>query len=166
MKQVIVDAIEALVVRGEITRRSIFEAAKDTTSPLHRLFVWDGDDAIEELGLLRAGELLRDFSFTIIRRGITFSVPQYIEDCDKPRLMQGYADIHSIAKNPGKAKRTIDAEIAAIAALVARGRAVAAGLDLQSEFETRLAAAIAIHGAPLPQPPRRHGKHDGAGAAA
>jgi hypothetical protein len=44
---------------GALTAESVLEAARPTDSPLHAEFVWDGDSAVEQLGLIRARQLIR-----------------------------------------------------------------------------------------------------------
>lgn len=44
---------------GALTAEAVFEAAKPKAAPLHDEFVWDGKEAVRELGLIRARQIIR-----------------------------------------------------------------------------------------------------------
>lgn len=44
---------------GELAAEAVFGEAKSKRSPIHGEFVWDGQTAIDELGLIRARQLIR-----------------------------------------------------------------------------------------------------------
>lgn len=45
-------ALKALEVDGEVTAERVFEAARHPNHPLHSEFVWDGNEAVHQLGLV------------------------------------------------------------------------------------------------------------------
>ena len=45
--------------KGALTAPSVFEAAKPDDAALHPEFIWDGEMAVRELGLIRARSLIR-----------------------------------------------------------------------------------------------------------
>lgn len=46
-------------VKGTLTSEGVFDSAKPADSKLHPEFEWDGDEAIHQLGLLRARSMIR-----------------------------------------------------------------------------------------------------------
>jgi hypothetical protein len=50
------DKIEAV---GTVTASTVFEAARPKESLLHGEFIWDGTEAVRQLGILRAAALIR-----------------------------------------------------------------------------------------------------------
>lgn len=44
---------------GALTSEAVFEAARPKTAPLHGEYVWDGKEAVRQLGLIRSREIIR-----------------------------------------------------------------------------------------------------------
>jgi hypothetical protein len=44
---------------GALTSDAVFEVAKPEDAPLHPEYVWDGDEAVRQLGLIRSREIIR-----------------------------------------------------------------------------------------------------------
>lgn len=44
---------------GTLTASAVFEASRPKTAPLHDEFVWDGKEAIKQLGEMRARQIIR-----------------------------------------------------------------------------------------------------------
>lgn len=44
---------------GTLTSEAVFEAAKPKTAKLHSEYVWDGKEAVKQLGLIRSREIIR-----------------------------------------------------------------------------------------------------------
>jgi len=57
---VVASELERLRAAGPLTSHAVFDAARPNDAPLHDAgFVWDGDKAIEALGLIQARRLIR-----------------------------------------------------------------------------------------------------------
>jgi hypothetical protein len=65
VKQTLYELAEAN--EGRIEPDLVVEAARDESSPLHRLFTWDDSQAAERYRLLQAGALIRRIKITVLR---------------------------------------------------------------------------------------------------
>lgn len=78
-----------------LTPRAIVVAARDTASPLHRLFEWDNDRAGERYRVMQAGVLLNSIKIEWVGEKRNAYVNARVTVMDEP--VRGYFPIHRVA---------------------------------------------------------------------
>ena len=127
---------------GTIRSEAVFEAAKNPNNILHGEFVWDGEEAILQLGLQRAAQLIRSVKVEVIVDSIKLVSPKFVA---KPSSNEGgnYISIDALKDATATIKHGVLLdEISRIEANIKRAMAIAGALDVIPElmelFETVL----------------------------
>lgn len=128
---------------GIVTPRAVFEHAKNPNTALHGEFTWDGEQAIEELGLQKAAALIRTVKVQIIVDSRKIVAPFFVNDPRDSRPGE-YMPLQQ-AKNDDTLRHGILLnEISRIEGAVMRAKAIAGVMDLSAEFEQMLATVGSI----------------------
>lgn len=94
---------------GELTAEAVFEAARPEDAPLHQEFVWDGDEAIRELGIHRARQIIR--AVVIVDTSKKAEPPRRIYVHVPPEEGQGagmYERLEVVARDPDLYRRACE----------------------------------------------------------
>jgi len=123
---------------GTIRSEAVFEAAKNPNNILHGEFVWDGTDAIRQLGLIRASQLIRVHRVEVVVDSIKLISPKFVS---KPGSSEAgsYVAIENLAQDSKERKigALID-EVTRIEALLKRAIAMATVLNVVPELMSLL----------------------------
>ena len=128
---------------GMITPRAVFEAAKSPNSILHGEFVWDGQQAIEDLGLQRAAALIRTVRVQVVIDSRKVVAPYFVNDPRDSRPGE-YLPLQSVKNDDSLRHGVLLAEISRIEGAVMRAKAISGVVDLSAEFEHMMATVGAI----------------------
>lgn len=102
---------------------------------------WDDERAAHEYRLDKLRELITSVRYEVTVRRRTITTTRYVHDIALPPREQGYRAIDHVDE-AGLADATVEAEVNRVAALIERGRNIAAALDLESEFIAGVRAAL------------------------
>lgn len=142
--ELIRDAIAATADKdGVVTSRGVFEAARSENNILHGEFEWDGDKAIEALGLQRAAELIRTVRIKIVVDSKKVICPYYINNPRDDKTGE-YVPVSSVRESEPMKHGVLLAEISRIESAIRRGMAIAGALDIEREFEAMMQSVDAI----------------------
>jgi hypothetical protein len=128
---------------GIVTPRVVFEAAKNPNSALHGEFVWDGKQAIEDLGLQRAAALIRTVRVQVVIDSRKVVAPYFVNDPRDSRPGE-YLPLQSVKNDDELRHGVLLAEISRIEGAVMRAKAIAGVVDLSAEFEQMMTTVGAI----------------------
>jgi len=132
-------ALAALEIGGEVTPERVVAAARDPNHPLHNDgFVWDANEAVQTLALVRARAIIREVRVSVTYEDRTLSVPVYVSSPDKAPGTQGYVNVAVLATDKDRALLALEREIASIEAAVQRALGIAIAVDLAVEFQGML----------------------------
>jgi hypothetical protein len=121
-------------VDGSIRSEAVFEAAKNPNNILHGEFVWDGNEAIQQLGLQRAAQLIRSVRIEVIVDSIKLISPKFVSS---PASNEGgnYISIDTLRHSTPSIKHGVLLdEITRIEANIKRAMAIAGALDVIPEL--------------------------------
>jgi hypothetical protein len=152
---------------GDFDADLIWQSARAPTSPLHDLFNWDVDQAAVAHWRHVARQIVASCRVEVIRRHISFEVPRWVRNPDKPYFTQGYSLTEQIANDADRARATLEAELIRTEAAIQRAMNLARYFDfnLVANFNAMLAAIASIRvqmsgGPPPPPPPPSGGRRD------
>lgn len=128
---------------GVVTTRGVFEAAKNANNILHNEFVWDGQKAVEELGLQRAAELIRTVRIRVVVDSRKIIAPYYVNNPRDDKAGE-YLPVSSIKSDETAKHGVLLSEISRIESGIRRGMAIAGALEIEQEFETMMQSVDAI----------------------
>jgi hypothetical protein len=123
--------------------RGVFEAARNPNSPLHGEFIWDGDKAVEELGLQRAAELIRVYKVELVVKEVRFVAPQFVSD-PRENDRRNYVDLQTVKQDENMSKAVMLAELSRIESAIIRARAISGFLEMADDFEAMLEQIVSI----------------------
>lgn len=94
---------------GRLTPEGIFEAAKPEDAPLHGEFIWDGSEAVRQLGLARARQIVRAVVVVKEREDGSKAEPRrvWVHVADEGKLSGEYEKIEVVARRPDQYRRAI-----------------------------------------------------------
>lgn len=142
--ELIRDAIAATAdENGVVTSRGVFEAARSENNILHHEFEWNGDKAIEALGLQRAAELIRTVRIKVVVDSRKIVAPYYVNSPREDKAGE-YIPIASVKADDTVKHGVLLAEISRIESAIRRGMAIAGVLEIEREFETMMQSVDAI----------------------
>lgn len=142
--ELIRDAIAATAdENGVVTSRGVFEAARSENNILHHEFEWNGDKAIEALGLQRAAELIRTVRIKVVVESRKIISPFYVNNPRDDKTGE-YLPITSVKSDETVKHGVLLAEISRIESAVRRGMAIAGMLEIEREFEAMMQSVDAI----------------------
>ena len=135
--------IDSLDRDGTLTPATLEEAARPRQSPIHDLFTWDSKVGAYRWRLQEARELIGRVRVEYVKHVREVRSPVYVRDPDVPKKEQGYVRVGLLRTRGDSAREALEYELARVAALVARTRAIAAELGRSSQCEDRLAVILA-----------------------
>lgn len=142
--ELIRDAIAATAdENGVVTSRGVFEAARSENNILHGEFEWDGDRAVEALGLQRAAELIRTVRIKIVVDSRKIVAPYYVNNPRDDKTGE-YLPVATVRDSEPMKHGVLLAEISRIESAIRRGMAIAGALEIEREFETMMQSVDAI----------------------
>lgn len=120
---------------GKITAAMVLDDARDASSPLHRYFTWDDDEAAHRWRLRQAGVLLRSVEIRNVTTTMQVTYPAYVRDPEASPKDQGMVSVVRLRGERDLALEALGAEFARVAAMLRRARSLAVGLGLEDEVE-------------------------------
>lgn len=128
---------------GVVTNKGVFEAARNPNSILHDQFEWDGERAIEALGLQRASELIRTVRVTVIVDSHKIVAPYYVNDPRDSKIGE-YIPLNTIKSDDAMKHGVLINEVSRIESAIRRAMAISGVLDIEKEFETMMQSVSVI----------------------
>lgn len=128
---------------GIVTTQGVFQAARNPNSILHGEFEWNGDKAVETLGLQRAAELIRTVRIKVVVDSRKIIAPFYVSNPSDSKTGE-YLPIASIKSNDVMKHGVLLAEMSRIEGAIKRASAIAGVLDIEGEFESMMQSVHAI----------------------
>lgn len=132
--------------RGVLTADALVEDAKNKTSPLHTLPVWQNwnkTEAAHAWWLECAREIIRTVQIVVTTETATVSAPYYVHDPDVKG--QGYRSVVALQRDPASARQALIDELTRAAGAMTRARTVAAALNLTDEIDLMIAQISGLH---------------------
>lgn len=129
---------------GRTTAELLVKAARNAKHPLHDDFVWDDKKAAHKQRIDTAREIISSVRVLIVRNDIKISCVGYVRDPAALPDQQGYVSTVQLRSEREHAEEAILAEISRAQSYLERAKELAAGLDLEEEFESALAAALTL----------------------
>ena len=131
---------------GNLTAETVFHSAQAEDSPLHPAFVWDGDAAVEQLGLQMARVMVRSVRVVIVQPdGQRESWPKYV---GVPEERTGPGRVHISYRDILQVRQDDAARSAAIGHLTAELQQAQRALDEVKQFfgtgDANIARLIAL----------------------
>jgi hypothetical protein len=122
---------------GRITPEQVVEVARDPSSPLHPLFVWDDGEAAEKYRLDQARGVIRSCRVELrIEKKIVKSVA-YVH-APAPDSNSGYRHVSKVASDPQDAREVLVREFSLAASVLRRAREIASVIGLESKVDAMI----------------------------
>jgi hypothetical protein len=126
---------------GRVTAEALVLAARDQTHPLHKEFPWDDKKAAHQHRLDVARRIIASVRVTITTTTKKVTCVGYVRD-PEAGLRQGYVSTVKLRTEADAAREALGAEIARVQSILERAKELAAGLELDEDFQLSLAGAL------------------------
>ncbi len=138
-------AIRALETKGRrVTPDIVVAAAEALDHPLHPDFDWDNDSAGHKYRLDQARAYIAEVRVVITTSTKKLVCPGYVRDPDAMPREQGYIATQALQSEEAAALAALQSEMVQVQARLERCREIAAGLELEADFDLLLAAAVDV----------------------
>lgn len=123
---------------GDVAADALWQAARSPNHPLHDRYPWDERTAAIEHWRAISRKLIASCRVDIVVRDVTYSVPRYVRDPDKPADEQGYVAVERLRTDAKRASAALDAELRRIELACERAAALAGAFNLQRRFRAAI----------------------------
>ena len=130
--------------RGRIIPRSVVEAARNPSNPLHDLFIWDDGVAAHKYRLETASRIIREIRIVVEVDERKTRTICYVRDPVLPPSQSGYIALSSVERRSDQAVLIVSGEIGRAIAAVTRARDIADQCGLRRELEAELRRLIIL----------------------
>lgn len=129
---------------GDIDADRVWKAAQSKDHPLHDYFPWNKNEAAIEHWRHIARKIIASCYVTVTYERVTYEVPKYVRNPDKPYNEQGYSLTARVAIEEDRARTALEFELARAESNIRRAANLARAFNLAVEFDAMVNGIVRL----------------------